>query len=124
MTDDSQSTPPGIHPAHYISLNGVDPLPVEGGVPEEALACISVNATELATFMCTPRDLDQMSVQAAQFFNSESEAGAAFRAQQAEQRATDWPFLCRYRDANAALAEADERPEAVFMGDSITEGWI
>jgi enterochelin esterase-like enzyme len=33
----------------------------------------------------------------------------------------DWPNLCRYKAANAALAEA---PRVVFMGDSITEGWV
>lgn len=38
----------------------------------------------------------------------------------ADQRARDWPNLCRYRAANAALKRA---PRAVFMGDSITEAW-
>ncbi|AKH41401.1 lysophospholipase L1-like esterase [Altererythrobacter atlanticus] len=79
---------------------------------------------QAAQFETRPRDLDQMSAEAAKFFNSDSEIGAAFRARQAEQRATDWPFLCRYRDANAMLAEAGYRPDVVFMGDSITEGWI
>ena len=79
---------------------------------------------QAAQFETRPRDLDELSAQAAQFFNADSEIGAAFRAQQAEQRANDWPFLCRYRDANAALTEGDERPDVVFMGDSITEGWI
>ena len=32
----------------------------------------------------------------------------------------DWPWLCRYRAANAAVKA---RPNAVFMGDSITEFW-
>lgn len=32
----------------------------------------------------------------------------------------DWPWLCRYRAANAAVKA---RPVAVFMGDSITEFW-
>lgn len=38
----------------------------------------------------------------------------------ADQRAKDWPNLCRYRTANAALKRP---PRAVFMGDSITEAW-
>lgn len=38
------------------------------------------------------------------------------------QRARDWPGLCRYKAANAALA-AGERPRAVLMGDSITDNW-
>ena len=38
----------------------------------------------------------------------------------ADQRARDWPDLCRYRDANAKVKAP---PAAVFMGDSITEAW-
>lgn len=38
----------------------------------------------------------------------------------AEQRARDWPNLCRYRAANDALKRP---PRVVFMGDSITEAW-
>lgn len=46
-------------------------------------------------------------------------------AQQAEadaQRARDWPGLCRYQAANAAIT-AGARPTAVLMGDSITDNW-
>lgn len=32
----------------------------------------------------------------------------------------DWPWLCRYRAENLSL---NARPNVVFMGDSITEGW-
>jgi acetyl esterase/lipase/lysophospholipase L1-like esterase len=45
--------------------------------------------------------------------------------QQAEaeaQRARDWPGLCRYKAANAAIA-AGQRPAAVLIGDSITDNW-
>src|SRR6185369_2117054 len=38
------------------------------------------------------------------------------------QRARDWPGLCRYKTANAALA-GGARPRAVLMGDSITDNW-
>ena len=38
------------------------------------------------------------------------------------QRARDWPGICRYKAANAAIA-AGERPRAVLMGDSITDNW-
>lgn len=65
VTDDEngrEATPTGIQPVEYVSLSGTDPQHIEGSVPEEALACISVNATELATFMCTPRDLDLMAL--------------------------------------------------------------
>ncbi len=34
---------------------------------------------------------------------------------------SDWPNLCRYRPANAALRR---RPRMVFIGDSITENWV
>ena len=38
----------------------------------------------------------------------------------AEQRAKDFPDLCRYRAANADVKHS---PKVVFMGDSITELW-
>jgi acyl-CoA thioesterase-1 len=38
---------------------------------------------------------------------------------------TEWAYLSKYRDANRRLAPpAPGRPRVVFMGDSITEGWI
>lgn len=36
---------------------------------------------------------------------------------------TDWPYLARYRDANAALVPTPGYKRIVFMGDSITENW-
>ena len=50
---------------------------------------------------------------------SPEEAAAAGKAA-AEQRMKDWPDLCRYRAANAAVKHP---PKVVFMGDSITELW-
>jgi len=47
------------------------------------------------------------------------DAAAAGKAM-AEERAKDFPDLCRYRAANAAMKHA---PRIVFMGDSITELW-
>lgn len=35
----------------------------------------------------------------------------------------DWAWLCRYADENRAVLAAG-RPQAVFIGDSITEGWL
>lgn len=35
----------------------------------------------------------------------------------------DWPWLARYQSANAALTPTTA-PRIVFMGDSITQGWI
>jgi lysophospholipase L1-like esterase len=38
---------------------------------------------------------------------------------------TDWPWLARYRDANATVAALPaERRRVVFLGDSITQGWF
>jgi lysophospholipase L1-like esterase len=36
---------------------------------------------------------------------------------------TDWAWLGRYRQANAELASRGAKVDAVFLGDSITEGW-
>ncbi|MCB9419769.1 MAG: formate dehydrogenase accessory sulfurtransferase FdhD [Ardenticatenaceae bacterium] len=52
----------GTKPATYISLNGHGPQTIDGAVVEEALACISVNGQELATFMCSPHNLDQLAL--------------------------------------------------------------
>jgi lysophospholipase L1-like esterase len=38
-----------------------------------------------------------------------------------ERARNDWPNLCRYRRANAALKSP---PRVVFIGDSITESWV
>jgi lysophospholipase L1-like esterase len=41
------------------------------------------------------------------------------------QLRTDWPMLERYRDANAKISSsATDEKRVVFMGDSITEGWM
>ncbi|MCP4428712.1 MAG: formate dehydrogenase accessory sulfurtransferase FdhD [Chloroflexi bacterium] len=52
----------GTKPAIYISVNGRSPQTVEGAIVEEALACISVNGRELATFMCSPHGLDTLAL--------------------------------------------------------------
>jgi FdhD protein len=49
-------------PVHYLSVDGERPQAIEGQIVEEALACISVNGEELATFMCTPADLDKLAL--------------------------------------------------------------
>jgi hypothetical protein len=35
----------------------------------------------------------------------------------------DWAWLGRYRDDNATLIASGSKVDAVFLGDSITEGW-
>jgi FdhD protein len=52
----------GTKPVRMISLGAGPANKIDGEIAEETLACISVNGTELATFMCTPRDLDQLAV--------------------------------------------------------------
>ena len=52
----------GVRPAQYVSLNGNGAQFVDGAVIDEALACISVNGRELATFMCTPRELTELAL--------------------------------------------------------------
>jgi lysophospholipase L1-like esterase len=51
---------------------------------------------------------------------SNSEVQAYFKATE-ERAKTDWPNLCKYRSANAALTTP---PKVVFIGDSITESWV
>jgi lysophospholipase L1-like esterase len=48
---------------------------------------------------------------------------AAAQKAEAERRGKDWPNLCRYVAENAAVAASGTRPDAVFMGDSITDNW-
>jgi lysophospholipase L1-like esterase len=75
-------------------------------------------------FETRPQDLDALSAKVKALFETADPGAAAFKAKQAEQRANDWAYLCRYREANAALKESGRRPDVIFMGDSITEGWI
>lgn len=47
----------------------------------------------------------------------------AYSAAKAAREADDWPGLCVYRADNAALHDAELRPDVVMIGDSITENW-
>jgi FdhD protein len=60
--NNSHATSLGILPTHYITVGVGSPKGIEAEVVEEAQVCISVNGEELATFMCSPRDLDRMAV--------------------------------------------------------------
>ncbi|HUA81268.1 MAG TPA: SGNH/GDSL hydrolase family protein [Dyella sp.] len=51
-----------------------------------------------------------------------AEVNAASKAWQDQRTLQDFGNVCRYRDANAALAPATSH-RVVFMGDSITEAW-
>jgi lysophospholipase L1-like esterase len=51
-------------------------------------------------------------------------AVVAFNQEQERRTRNDWGNLCRYKADNAArVAARAAAPNAVFMGDSITEGW-
>lgn len=76
------------------------------------------------TLESAPQDLDELSTRIQAIFDPASPLGAQFRAMLEAQRASDWPQLCRYRDANAHILESGHRPIAVFMGDSITDNWV
>lgn len=52
----------GVLPVDYISVGTGFVTQVAGEVVDETLACISVNGRELATFMCSPKDLDKMAI--------------------------------------------------------------
>lgn len=49
-------------PIRYLSVDGSKPREFDGDIVEEALVCISVNGEELATFMCTPSDLEELAL--------------------------------------------------------------
>lgn len=52
----------GTRPVRYISLGAGPAQEIDGEVVDETLSCLSVNGQELATFMCSPRDLDKMAL--------------------------------------------------------------
>ncbi|MDT0646044.1 SGNH/GDSL hydrolase family protein [Zunongwangia sp. F260] len=41
-----------------------------------------------------------------------------------ELMSQDWANLKKYRDANKSIIENGNYPQVVFMGNSITEGWV
>jgi FdhD protein len=54
--------PAGLRPVTYISVGAGSAQDIDGEVVDEAQSCIAVNGQELATFMCSPRDLDKMAL--------------------------------------------------------------
>ncbi len=52
----------GIRPINYVLQSGHASEFVEGAIIEEILACIFVNGQELAKFMCTPHQLDELAL--------------------------------------------------------------
>lgn len=58
MTNDNT----GIQPTTYVLYKGDTANLIDSAVIEEALVCISVNGQELATFMCTPHHLEELTI--------------------------------------------------------------
>ncbi len=52
----------GIQPTNYVVYHGDEPSLEEKAVIEEGLVCIYVNGAELATFMCTPHNLEELAI--------------------------------------------------------------
>lgn len=52
----------GVEHVEFYSLGSGSPQLVAGEIVAEAQACISVNGTELATFMCSPEDLEELAI--------------------------------------------------------------
>ncbi len=52
----------GLQPARYLTFQQDSPEEVEGAVIEEGRVCIFLNGQELATFMCTPHNLDELAI--------------------------------------------------------------
>lgn len=52
----------GVTPTNYVVVGAGAPAEIDGAVVEEAQICISVNGTEWATFMASPRDLEAMAL--------------------------------------------------------------
>lgn len=52
----------GLKPVTYVSIGAGSAHTISGEVVDEVLTCISVNGEELATFMCSPNDLDMMAI--------------------------------------------------------------
>jgi len=52
----------GVYPTTYSLFSAGEMHQVEDAVIEEALVCIYVNGQELATFMCTPHQLEELAL--------------------------------------------------------------
>lgn len=60
--ENNHPDPEGVLPVRFISVGVGAPQTIDSEIIDEALACISVNGQELATFMCTPRNLEEMAL--------------------------------------------------------------
>lgn len=106
----SQAQTPPPAPALTRSPAGLvtDPCPAAAQVPPAPAGA--------ADRLLVPGKIDA----AAMFQTSDRPDVQAFLKAQQERAANDWPYLCRYSSADAALRTP---PRVVLLGDSITELW-
>jgi lysophospholipase L1-like esterase len=90
-----------------------EPCPPPAAMPDSVRGLLTELFMEPRTLV--PADIQRL-VQDPQF--------AAFNAAGRALGAQDWPNLCRFRAANAEVLAGGQRPDLVFMGDSITENWL
>jgi lysophospholipase L1-like esterase len=109
----AQAQTPAPAPAPALTIESPCPQPV-------ADAAADARRNAIAEIVLTPTDPEEFQKA---FAAAQSAAPPADQARIRELLARDWPNLCRYQEANAAL-QGGPRPRAVFMGDSITEGWV
>jgi FdhD protein len=62
QSNGSSSNDQGVRDVQYFSITPGSTSHIDGEIVDEALVCISVNGHELATFMCTPTDLEMMAL--------------------------------------------------------------
>ena len=100
------------------------PTPVPARSPAGLVTDPCPAATELpptppggADRMLVPGKIDA----AAMFQGADRPDLQTFLKAQQERAANDWPYLCRYASADAALRTP---PRVVMLGDSITELWV
>ena len=104
----AQTAPPA--PAATRSLAGLvtDPCPAAAPAPQAPAGA--------ADRLLIPGKIDATMFQTP----GRPDVQAFLKAQQ-ERAANDWPYLCRYSSADAALRTP---PRVVLLGDSITELWV
>lgn len=92
-------------------------------IPPSRRAVMRLAALGAAAITTAPT-LDPL--QASPALAAETEAAAKERQRHdAEERLhSDWAYLRRYQDDNARLRMTGTVPDVVFLGDSITEGWV
>ena len=108
----------------YAALSAAPAVATQPAVPaaEPKTACSPPDRAALAALKEIRRSMMEpgTKIDLAQLFANP--ALVALRQAETERLKSDWAYLCRFKHANDALASAPP-PDAVFIGDSITENW-